>query len=152
MSDKPVGKISQTAANMALIRALETAKPKRQRLFADPFARRFLPGWQRALMIPGRLPIWRRVVERMFDSQAPGARTSGAARTRLIDDWARGAVQNGTAQIVIMGSGFDCRALRLSELGLGSVFELHRREMLDLKSRLLAGRQAPTYQPSRSIF
>ena len=143
MSDKSVGKISQTAANMALIRALETAKPKRQRLFADPYARRFLPAWQRALMIPARLPIWRRVVERMFDSQAPGARTSGAARTRLIDDWAREAVQNSTAQIVIMGSGFDCRALRLSELGMGSVFELDRREMLDLKSHILAGVHAP---------
>ena len=126
---------------MALIRALETAKPAGQRLFADPFARRFLPRWQRGLMIPARLRIWRRMVEGIFDCQAPGARTSGAARTRLIDDWTREAVRNGTAQIVIMGTGFDCRALRVAELRTTSVFELDRREMLDLKSRLLGGAQ-----------
>ena len=50
---------------MALIRALETAKPPRQRLFVDPYAQRFLPGWQRALMIPALLPIWRRLVEQL---------------------------------------------------------------------------------------
>ena len=126
---------------MALIRALETAKPARQRLFADPFALRFLPRWQRALMIPAWLPIWRWVVERIFDSQAPGARTSGAARTRLIDDWVREAVQNGMVQIVVMGAGFDCRALRMVELRSSSVFELDRGEMLELKSHLLAGTQ-----------
>jgi len=142
VSDKAVAKISQTAASMALIRALETAKPTHQRLFADPFARRFLPGWQRALMIPASIPIWRRVVERMFDSQAPGARTSGTARTRLIDDWVRDAVHTHAVQTVIMGAGFDCRALRLPELNAGPVFELDRREMLGLKSHVLADVQA----------
>ena len=142
MAEETPANISQTAASMALIRALETAKPARQRLFDDPFAWRFLPGWQRTLMIPARLPIWRRMVERVFDSKAPGARTSGAARTRLIDDWTREAVQDGTAQIVIMGAGFDCRPLRMAELRTSSVFELDRREMLDMKSRLLAGAQA----------
>ena len=139
VSDRPAGNISQTAANMALIRALETAKPPKQRLFVDPYAQRFLPGWQRALMIPASLPIWRRLVERIFDSQAPGARTSGAARTRLIDDWTGEAVQNDTTQIVIMGAGFDCRAQRMAELKSSLVFEIDRREMLKLKSQLLAG-------------
>ena len=127
---------------MALIRALETAKPARQQLFADAFAQRFLPEWQRALMMPARLPVWRRIVERMFDRRAAGARTSGAARTRLIDDWTREAVQAGAAQLVIMGAGFDCRALRIAELKTGLTFELDRPEMLDLKSRLLDGVQA----------
>ncbi len=123
---------------MALIRALETAKPVRQRLFSDPFARRFLPTWQRAIVTPAKIPAWRRMLESFFDRRAPGARTSGAVRTRLIDDWARTAVQNGVRQVVIMGAGFDCRALRLDELKLSSVFELERREMLSLKSRFLA--------------
>lgn len=142
MAERPPGNISQTAASMALIRALETAKPAQQQLFADAFAQRFLPGWQRALMIPAQFPVWRRMVERIFDGQAPGARTSGAARTRLIDDWTREAVQNGAAQVVIMGAGFDCRALRVAELKAGLVFELDRPEMLDLKSRLLGGTRA----------
>jgi methyltransferase (TIGR00027 family) len=142
MPDKPPRNISETAANMALIRALETAKPTRQRLFFDPFARRFLPAWQRALVTPAKIPAWRRMLESFFDRRAPGARTSGAARTRLIDDWTRAAVQNGAEQVVIMGAGFDCRALRLDELRRSSVFELERREMLNVKSRFLADTSA----------
>lgn len=142
MPNGPPRNISETAANMALIRALETAKPTRQRLFSDPFARRFLPVWQRALLTPAKIPAWRRMLEAFFDRRAPGARTSGAARTRLIDDWARAAVQNGAAQFVVMGAGFDCRALRLDELRLTTVFELERCEMLKLKSHFLADTSA----------
>lgn len=128
---------SKVAASVALIRALETAKPAHERLFDDPFARRFLPAWQRALVMPARIPTWRRVLESIHDNRAPGARTSGAARTRLIDDWTRAAVKNGARQIVILGAGFDCRAVRLPELGACSVFELDQRATLDRKSRLL---------------
>jgi methyltransferase (TIGR00027 family) len=138
MAERPLGKVSRTAANMALIRALETAKPASRRLFADPFARRFLPRWQQALLVPARLPAWRRWMESMFDRQAPGARTSGAARTRLIDDWTRQAMQRGATQVIIMGAGFDCRALRMAELSGGPAFELDRLAMLDLKRRRLA--------------
>jgi methyltransferase (TIGR00027 family) len=143
MLSKPRDNISETAANMALIRSLESAKAPRPRLFADPLARRFLPGWQRALMLPARIPVWRQIMENLFDRQAPGARTSGSARTRLIDDWTRVAVCNGAAQVVITGAGFDCRALRMPELMTCAVFELDRGEMHDLKSRLLADTQAP---------
>jgi methyltransferase (TIGR00027 family) len=132
------GNVSQTAANMALIRALETQKPPDQRLFSDPFAWRFLPLWQRALLSPARLPLWRRVVEGIFDGRAPGARTSGSARTRLIDDWTREAVRDGLQQVVIMGAGYDCRALRLKELHTILVIELDRPQMIVVKSRLLA--------------
>jgi len=128
---------------MALIRALETAKPSRQRLFSDPFARRFLPSLQRALIVPARLTPWRRMLEDVFDSRAPGARTSGAARTRLIDDWTCAALQHHVAQVVIVGAGFDCRGLRMHELKSTLVFELDRRQMHELKSRLLADVQAP---------
>jgi methyltransferase (TIGR00027 family) len=138
MIERPSHSISQTAGHMALIRALETAKPADERLFSDPFARRFLPPLQRLLMLPARFPPWRRTIEAIFDRKAPGARTSGAARTRLIDDWTRQAVGDGIAQAVIMGAGFDCRALRLKELHSASVIELDRGEMLALKSRLLA--------------
>ena len=132
------GNVSETAANMALIRAMETQKAPDQRLFSDPFGRRFLPLWQRALLSPARFPPWRRIVERIFDGKAPGARTSGAARTRLIDDWTREAVRDGLQQVVIMGAGFDCRALRLKELHTKLVIELDRPQMIVLKLRLLA--------------
>jgi methyltransferase (TIGR00027 family) len=141
MIEGPPHNISRTAAHMALIRALETAKAADRRLFSDPFACRFLPRLQRVLMLPARSPPWRRMIEAIFDRKAPGARTSGAARTRLIDDWTRQAVRDGIDQVVIMGAGFDCRALRLKELHSVMVFELDRREMLALKSRLLTDAQ-----------
>jgi methyltransferase (TIGR00027 family) len=139
--ERPPHNISQTAGHMALIRALETAKKPDERLFSDRFAHRFLPPLQRVVMLPARFPPWRRTIEAIFDRKAPGARTSGAARTRLIDDWARQAVRDGIAQIAIMGAGFDCRALRLKEFHSASVIELDRREMLAVKSRLLADAQ-----------
>jgi O-methyltransferase involved in polyketide biosynthesis len=79
MVDWSSGNVSETAANMALIRALETQKAPDQWLFSDPFARRFLPLWQRALLSPACFPGWRRIIEGIFDGKAPGARTSGAA-------------------------------------------------------------------------
>jgi methyltransferase (TIGR00027 family) len=142
MTERPPDNISQTAGHMALIRALETAKEADRRLFSDPFARRFLPPLQRALTLPACFPPWRRMIEAIFDRKAPGARTSGAARTRLIDDWTRQALRDGIEQVVIMGAGFDCRALRLQELHSASVLELDRGEMLALKSRLLADTHA----------
>jgi methyltransferase (TIGR00027 family) len=138
MTEHSSDKVSETAANMALIRALETRKAPDQRLFSDPFAPRFLPLWQRVALLPAGFPPWRRFIEGVFDSKAPGARTSGTARTRLIDDWTRDAVRDGLRQVVIMGAGFDCRALRLGELHDTPVIELDRPQMAILKSRLLA--------------
>ncbi len=45
-------------------------------------------------------------------------------RTRVIDDIARGFVAAGGRQIVMLGAGYDCRALRLSELAAAQVYEI----------------------------
>jgi methyltransferase (TIGR00027 family) len=129
--------VSKTAENMALIRALEFLKPPNKRLFCDPYARRFVPACQRALLGPAHLPAVRALLEKYFDWRAPGARTSGAARTRLIDDWVRETLAAGVGQVVILGAGFDCRALRLTELADIPVFEVDRAPMLALKERVL---------------
>jgi O-methyltransferase involved in polyketide biosynthesis len=44
---------SQTAEVMALFRALETLEPPRDRLFADPYAERFLRPTGRLLLLLG---------------------------------------------------------------------------------------------------
>jgi len=137
------GGLSRTAGNMATIRALETVKQQRERLFSDPFAKRFHPGWQRVLVSLARIPAVRRVVEHYFDRQAPGARTSGAARTRLIDDWIRQAVAGGIGQVVILGAGFDCRALRMKELVSVPTFEVDRARMIAFKEGSLRNEPQP---------
>jgi methyltransferase (TIGR00027 family) len=129
--------ISGTARNMAAFRALESAKPARDRLFFDPYAKRFLPPSQRLLTACSRITTLRRLVELYADHRAPGARTSGIARTRLIDDWLGEEVENGVRQIVALGCGFDCRALRLSSLADIPLFEIDRPALIDYKNRLL---------------
>jgi len=129
--------LSGTAQNVAAYRALENEKPAHERLFADPYAKRFLPWVQRALVKASRVPVLRRQIERYADGLAPGARTSAIARTRLIDDWLRKEVATTARQVVILGAGFDCRALRLPELAGVAVFEVDRPAMVAFKNRRL---------------
>jgi methyltransferase (TIGR00027 family) len=124
---------------MALIRALEFLKLPNKRLFSDPYARHFVPASQRAFLGPAHLPPVRALLEGYFDWRAPGARTSGAARTRLIDDWVREALAAFVSQVVILGVGFDCRALRMTELANTPVFEVDRPAMIARKESILGG-------------
>lgn len=45
-------------------------------------------------------------------------------RTRLLDDAVRNFVDAGGRQLVLLGAGFDCRALRMPELADAHVFEV----------------------------
>ena len=78
---------SRTAEYMAMFRASEHAKGTGRRIFSDPFAAALLP---ESLRLPAKLFALRPVaamLDRYIDLRSPGARTSGIARTRLIDDW-----------------------------------------------------------------
>src|SRR5205823_15075961 len=100
---------------MAMFRASEHAKGAGRRIFSDPLAAALLP---ESLRLPAKLFALRPVaamLDRYIDRRSPGARTSGIARTRLIDDWIEhlgGAVE----QLVLVGAGFDTRAWRLKAL------------------------------------
>jgi methyltransferase (TIGR00027 family) len=59
-------------------------------------------------------------------------------RTRVIDDIVRAFVDGGGTQVVLLGAGYDCRALRLPELDGVQVFEIdhpatqtHKRRVLE---------------------
>jgi methyltransferase (TIGR00027 family) len=109
---------------MALFRALEDARPARERLFGDPLARDFLGTPLRLVVALARVPGVRRPLCRVIDRRWPGARTSAVARTRLIDDRVAAAVGEGARQVVILGAGFDARAYRLAALRECTVFEV----------------------------
>ena len=115
---------STTAKFMALFRAQESALPERKRLFNDPFAVSFLGPMLRAASRLFRVPLLRSLLARFIDARWPGARTSGIARTRLIDDWASDEVAAGAQQVLILGAGFDSRAWRLSAFRDLPVFEV----------------------------
>lgn len=109
---------------MALFRALESSRPSGSRLFDDRFAYGFL---RPALRVPvrlSRLPFGSSSVIRFIDWRWPGARASGVARTRLIDDALASALREGIDQVVILGAGFDCRAYRIAGIEDVRAFEV----------------------------
>lgn len=130
------GRASRTAAYMAFYRALETTRGRRRRI-SDPLAVSFLdPPLRRAVRL-SHLPLFGRLVRSYADWRAPGARTSGIARTWLIDEWLCAALTDGIGQVVILGSGFDCRAYRLPCLTSTTVLELDHPATLALKRERL---------------
>jgi methyltransferase (TIGR00027 family) len=141
---------SCTAEYMALFRALESAKPDSERLVDDPFAYRFLKPSLRFVALLARLPWPGRVLSGYLDCRQPGARSSGIARTRMIDDVTAEALQADTRQLVILGAGFDCRAYRIAGLQRIRVFEVDRPSMLARKRERL--RQALEVTPPHVTF
>src|SRR5262245_893782 len=126
---------------MALFRALETLESPRDRLFADPYAARFLRPTGRLVLSLGRLQAIRRGILRIIDRKWPGARTSAVARTRFVDDVVRNALRNGARQVLILGAGFDARAYRIPEIATARVLEVDHPLTQAAKLRLI-GRAA----------
>jgi methyltransferase (TIGR00027 family) len=144
-------RVSQTAEVMALFRALETLESPRNRLFADPYATRFLRPAGHLLLLLARLQPIRRRILHIIDRKWPGARTSAVARTRLVDDLLRHVLNNGARQVLILGAGFDTRAYRIPEIATARVFEvdhpLTQAAKIRVISRAGAQRAAVTHAP-----
>lgn len=109
---------------MALFRAIETQMPVSRRLFTDKYAINFLDkGLKTAVKISG-LPVIGSLIPKIIHSKALGALSSGIARTKFIDDLLLQTIQNGIQQVLILGAGFDTRALRLDYLKNIPVIEI----------------------------
>lgn len=119
--------VSDTAYAIAFLRALEAELPPNERLFEDPFARIFAAAGDHA----------REGTERFLS--LPFFSDGVRLRTRHIDDVVREALAGGTRQLVLLGAGFDARALRLPEVPRHGVqtFEVDFPAMLETKRRLL---------------
>lgn len=135
-------KASRTASQVALFRALETARGH-DRVFDDPLAVRFLPGRYRFLARAARLrPVGLRL-SRLIDRRWPGPRPSAVARTRLIDDLVVAALGAGARQMVVLGAGYDSRAYRLPGIEKIPVYEVDHPATQEVKRRLLRGAVRP---------
>ena len=62
---------------MALFRALETAKPERNRLFSDPLATAFLTGRLRAVAALAAMPGCARLLSALIDRPMAGTTRLG---------------------------------------------------------------------------
>ncbi len=144
------GEASRTAEYVALFRAVESSLPPKRRLFEDPYARRFLRRRLALVATLCRLPGAADVVSRFIDHRWAGTRSSAVARTRLIDDTIRTALDRGIEQLVILGAGFDSRAYRLDDLKDVTVFEVDHPSTCPKKQRIL--RRVLGDLPSRVRF
>lgn len=128
---------SKTAEFVAFFRALEYSYPKERRLFEDPFAVRFLSSPLQVAAYLSRVPFIGKAIPYLVDRWGPGARASGVARTRLIDDHLINALEKGIEQVVILGSGFDSRAYRIPGMDGVRVFEVDQPRTLFVKQKKL---------------
>ena len=124
---------SRTAAWVAAARGMSRHLPDEVRLADDPYGDAFADDLASRTFF--------RVVDRLPVLSVPGL---GAwvlymqVRTRVLDDVVRAFAAGGGRQLVLLGAGYDCRALRLRELLGATVFEIdhpatqgHKRAVLE---------------------
>ncbi len=128
---------SRTAEYMALFRAIESSHPEGIRLFEDQFAQEFLRPSLQIVATLSRILLFHGLITWLIDSRWPGARSSGVARNRLIDDALVKALQDGIDQVVILGAGFDCRAYRIPGIDRTRVYEVDHPSTLTVKHERL---------------
>ena len=138
---------SRTAAWVAAARHLGRLLPDDVRLADDPFGASFTS--------PVLAHVLEQAIERVSGLTLPAALRAvrhpiahvpglGAwilymqVRTRVIDDAIRAFVASGGRQLLVLGAGYDCRALRMPELADVRVFEVdhpatqgHKRAVLE---------------------
>jgi methyltransferase (TIGR00027 family) len=74
-----------------------------------------------------------------------------AVRTRFFDDFFTGATSDGVQQAVILASGLDTRAYRLRWPAGTVVYEIDQHQVIDFKTRTLAGLGAEPTADRRAI-
>ena len=105
---------------MALFRTIESSRPEGERLFDDPVSRCLLTPFWRVFLLPGL----RHAMVAFAERRGPGALGNLFCRTRTIDDALCQALAEGAEQVVILGAGFDLRALRIPHIEERRVFEV----------------------------
>ena len=126
---------SQTAAQVALARAVEFKLPVHRRICHDPYAQFFVaPDRQRVCANW----LWRKLYRFRSEMFVPGVVGAVVARTRYMDDYLSACVADGIEQLVILGAGYDTRALRCaSVLTAVRVFEVDHPATQQRKRQIL---------------
>jgi methyltransferase (TIGR00027 family) len=125
---------------MAFFRAVESRRPAARRQFSDPLAEAVLDRPLRAAALLSGAPVVGGLVPWFVDRRWPGPRPSAVARTRVIDDWLAAAIAAGLDQLVVLGAGYDSRALRIAGAERLAVFEVDHPDTQAAKRELLERR------------
>jgi methyltransferase (TIGR00027 family) len=133
-------KTSRTAQYMAFFRALETQRDINNRLFSDPYAIHFLDSKLRLATRLSKYAIVSKYISNTINKKIPGAFSSGIARTKYIDELLLTAISNGAQQVIILGAGFDTRAVRLDFLKTIPVIEIDHPNTSNFKAEIYKNR------------
>ena len=133
-------KTSRTAQYMAFFRALETKRNQNDRLFADPYAVHFTDSKLRFAVRLSKYPVFAKYINNIINQKIPGALSSGIARTKYIDELLKTAVSKGVEQVIILGAGFDTRAIRLDFLKSVPVIEIDHPNTSNFKAEVYKNR------------
>jgi methyltransferase (TIGR00027 family) len=112
------------ATGAAALRAIESYRHKKDRLFEDRLARGFLKPFWRGIVELMRLPLIGTALLAIRERQVPGTIGGIICRTRYIDDALNDALTEHLDQVVILGAGFDTRAYRIPGIDETRVFEV----------------------------
>ncbi len=104
---------SITAENNAAIRAFESIQHPIKRLCNDPFAKFFVSD---QLARSDNMPSLIGKLLSEWEIAFPGVCGSIIARTKFIDECLEKVIRDGLEQLVILGAGYDTRALRFDGL------------------------------------
>jgi methyltransferase (TIGR00027 family) len=132
---------SRTAAWVAAARQLAQLLPPEAQLVADPYGAAFSYPRLRARIDRLRPLAETRVMKQWILYMQ--------VRTRVIDDALRTWVAGGGRQVVLLGAGYDTRAVRLPELAAVDVFEVDHPATQHHKQGVLA--QLGVESPSRYV-
>jgi methyltransferase (TIGR00027 family) len=116
------GKPSFTAEGTVALRYAEWLAPEGKRMCNDPLAKDFVPAKFRLL---GRNRLVAKITLSLVERLVPGMIAYIVGRTRYIDEYVAQRIDDGIAQLVVMGAGYDSRAYRFDKLkGRVKVFEV----------------------------
>lgn len=117
-----IDEIGKTAFMIACYRAQESRRANP--IFHDPHAHLFVDDEVRAMAAE-------------LSHLLPAAQEMVRCRTRVIDDALAARIAAGTRQVLLLGAGFDARALRMAASGV-RYFEIDRGAVLAHKGAVLA--------------
>jgi methyltransferase (TIGR00027 family) len=142
---------SRTAEYIAFFRALESARPDTEaRAFFDSYAHMFLHGWKRLGAAMAHVASTRHLMYNLTDRIVPGARAAGIARTMYIDNQLKKLLPT-MSEFVILGAGFDTRAMRLPEAKRLPCYELDFPATQQRKRSILASVLAKLSMPPHFV-
>lgn len=141
---------SRTAQWVAVARSLGAVLPDEVALALDPYGVRFAHGVTRALaeLLLRRPWLSRKLLMRA--GPLTGFLLWMQLRTRALDDVLREFIASGGQQVVILGAGYDCRAVRFAHLlGDANLFEVDHPATQVHKTRVVSA--AELRSPARYV-